>query len=422
MWMRLVLKIYNALWYLALPGVMFFLWLKGRRLAVYRKRWRERFGLERTNHEVDVWIHAVSLGEVVAATSMIQSCLEKGYRVLVTTMTPTGSEHVQRLWGEKVTHQYCPYDFSFAIQRFLSDRKPKILIIFETELWPGILSVCHAKNIPILLVNARISDRSYPRYLRTRALWKYLFGFFKGIYVQSELDQKRFLSLGAHLNILHLAGNLKFNHTPLPDKIQQWQRFLKRHSKKRLLVFGSTHPGEEALCIEAFHRLSKEFDNVMAIIAPRHPERFDAVFKLLKAQSPGARVERYSNVSLEQDIDILLVDAMGELSSLYSIAYCAFVGGSLVPIGGHNILEPIAYQVPVLAGPYMQNQKDLVRILTLHQAMIVVQSGQDLAEKMAGILRNTNERQQIIENGKAMMKQYQNCLSICMKGVNEELN
>ena len=160
----------------------------------------------------------------------------------------------------------------------------------------------------------------------------------------------------------------------------------------------------------------------MAIIAPRHPERFDAVFKLLKAQCPGARVERYSNASLEQEMDVLLVDAMGELSSLYSIAYCAFVGGSLVPIGGHNILEPIAYQVPVLAGPYMQNQKDLVRILTLHQAMIVVQSGQDLAEKMAGILRNTNERKQIIENGKAMMKQYQNCLSICMQGVKEELN
>lgn len=422
MWMRLILRIYNALWYVVLPGVMFFLWYKGRKLAAYRKRWKERFGLERTYQEVDVWIHAVSLGEVVAATSMIQACLEKGYRVLVTTMTPTGSEHVLRLWGQKVAHQYCPYDFSFAIHRFLLDRKPKLLIIFETELWPGILSTCYAKKIPILLVNARISDRSYPQYLRTRVFWQYMFGFFQGIYVQSDQDKARFLSLGARSNTLHMAGNLKFNHTPVPEKIQQWQRFLKQHSQKRLLVFGSTHPGEEVLCIEAFHQLSKEFSDVMAIIVPRHPERFDSVFKLLKAQCPGLRVARYSNRTLEQEMDVLLVDTMGELSSLYSIAYCAFVGGSLVPIGGHNILEPIVYQVPVLAGPYMQNQKDLVRILTLHQAMIGVQSGQDLAEKIAEILRDTKARQQMIENGQAMMKQYQNCLSICMQGVKEVLN
>jgi 3-deoxy-D-manno-octulosonic-acid transferase len=417
--MRLILKLYNIGWYLALPFIMMLLWLKGRRLPAYRQDWGQRFGYHLPQNKIDIWFHAVSVGEVVAATSMIAACLKQGYRIVLTTMTPTGLAQAKQIWGAQIEYQYCPYDFSYAIHGFLETRQPKALIILETELWPGMLSMVHQQNIPIFLVNARISNRSFGRYLKTKRLWQYLFGFFTAIYVQSEQDRQRFLQIGAQSNRLFLAGNLKFNQHTQAERISAWQQFKSIYPNQRVLVFGSTHAGEEALIVDIYQRLSSKFSDLMLVIVPRHPERFDEVYRLLQQQFSDAEMQRYSKWCQEHTSTLrcLLVDAMGELSSLYAIAECAFVGGSLVNIGGHNILEPIAYDVPVLAGPYMQNQQDLLRIMLEHHAIVYAKTTQDLELGLQKLLSDPMFKQEQIQNAKNMLMQYQSAVETCMNGV-----
>lgn len=416
--MGLLLFFYNIGWYFALPWVYILLLFKSLRLKSYGMGLGQRFGFYQSDEVIDIWIHAVSVGEVVAATSVIESSLNLGNRVLVTTMTPTGLEQVKRLWGKRISCQFVPYDFSFAIKRFLKDRQPKVLVIFETELWPGIIYRCFRHHIPVLLLNARLSDRSFPRYLKLRFFWKRLFQYLSGIYCQSEQDKQKFLKLGVTESILQVSGNLKFNQTILADKVKIWQDFKSYYPNKRLIVFGSTHLGEEEQCIQIIDLLSKQHADLLFVFVPRHPERFEKVYQLLQNQLPNKILARYSqwNSSLET-LDCLLVDTMGELSSLYAVAFCAVVGGSLVPVGGHNILEPLAFDVPVLTGPYMHNQKDLLRILQMHQAMIYCQSWQEVFEGINRLLIDDAFKQHLVVNAKDMLKQYQQALDISMKGI-----
>lgn len=421
--MGLLLFFYNIAWYFALPWVFLWLLCKSLSLESYRKNLSQRFGFYQSHEVIDLWIHAVSVGEVVAATSVIEACLNKGYRVLVTTMTPTGLEQVNRLWGTKVSRQFIPYDFSFAINQFLKDRKPKVFVIFETELWPGVIYRCFKRGIPVILLNARLSDRSFPRYLKIGFFWKRLFQYFTAIYCQSEQDKQKFLKLGVEDSILQVSGNLKFNQLIQANKVKIWQDFRSHYPNKRLIVFGSTHLGEEEQLIKIMNLLSKQHQDLLFVMVPRHPERFDKVFQLLENQFPQKKLVRYSqwNSSMTS-LDCLLVDSMGELSSLYAIAFCAVVGGSLVPVGGHNILEPLAFDVPVLTGPYMHNQKDLLRILQMHQAMIYCSSWQHMFEAINRLLDDEAFRQQMVTNSKAMLNQYQQALNISMQGIERTLD
>lgn len=421
--MVFLLWIYNLAWYFALPVVYALLVFKSWRLKSYGQHLGQRFGFYQSKKPIDVWVHAVSVGEVVAATPVIEACLNHGQAVLVTTMTPTGLEQVKRLWGHRVSHQYVPYDFSFAIQRFLKDRQPKVLLIFETELWPGIIYRCYKRHIPVLLMNARLSDRSFPRYLKLKFFWRRLFQFFTAIYCQSEQDKHKFQQLGVNDAILKVSGNLKFNQLIQANKVKVWQDFKSHYSDKRVIVFGSTHQGEESLCIEIIKDLYAHHQDLLFILVPRHPERFDKVYQLLEKQLPQLQLGRYSQWNHTMPpLDCLLVDGMGELASLYSIAFCAFVGGSLVPVGGHNILEPLAFDVPVLTGPYMQNQKDLLRILQINQAIIYGQSWQDLAAGIGRLLSEKQYRKTLIENAKAMLSSHQQALGISMEGITKALN
>lgn len=416
--MKPLLLIYHLIGYVLAPFVAIFLWFKGRKNQAYRQRWSERFGIYQSHQRVDIWCHAVSVGEVVAASSLIEACLRKNYRVLVTTMTPTGSEQVQRMWGDKVSHQYCPFDFHFALKRFLNDRKPKVLIIFETELWPGMIWNCVQRQIPIILANARISNRSYPRYLKMKWFWRLLLKGFNKIYVQSEQDKKRFLSIGASEHQLELAGNLKFQKaTPDPLQCQFWQDFKAHYSQRLIWVVGSTHPGEEELILKVFLDLRDLYPSLMLLIVPRHPERFEAVYQLFKQKHQA--VQALSNWCATDKLDILLVDRMGWLGSLYSIADMAFVGGSLVPIGGHNLLEPLFYGVPVWTGPFTQNQHDMVRILKQENLLEVVADSHALLESMKQYLLSSKNHQGYKQNCLDVLKQYQGSLDRHMEGIEE---
>lgn len=419
--MKLFLLIYHLIGYVVAPFVAVILWLKGKKQAAYRKRWSERFGFYQSHQPVDIWFHAVSVGEVVASSSMVLACLDKGLHVLVTTMTPTGSDQVKRLWGERVFHQYCPFDFPFALKRFLNDRQPKMLVILETELWPGMILSCQQRHIPIMLANARISNRSYPRYLKMVWFWKWLMTGLNKIYVQSEQDKERFLSIGARESQLELAGNLKFQ---VPDmsvtQCEFWKNFKINHANRLIWVVGSTHAGEEEQILQVWSILRLTYTCLLLVIVPRHPERFDAVYQLLK-QSNSGEVRRLSNGALEDNLDILLVDRMGWLSSLYSIADVAFVGGSLAPIGGHNLLEPLVFGVPVCTGPHTHNQHDLVRLLTQEGVLDVVEDTHELLKYMQEVLQEPEKQIGLEKKRLDVFKRYQGSLEKHMLGIEANL-
>lgn len=337
----MLLFFYDGLWIVLLPLLRIQLYFKAKRQPAYAQGLNQRFGTYQSHQKVDICIHAVSVGEVVAASPMVEICLKANLKVLVTTMTPTGLAQAKRLFGDKVAYQFLPYDFSYAIKRFIDDRQFKLLLIMETELWPGLLSICHQRGIPCILGNARISNRSYGRYLKTKWFWGKLLQYFKCIGVQSELDRTRFLSLGAKEKQVFLMGNLKFNQVPIDMTLLQfWQAFKAHHAKRFIWVAGSTHQGEESTLIDAYGHLKQKFPQMLLVLVPRHPARFEDVANLIA--DSGFSYQRLSQAGPTADsVDVFLLDKMGELSASYVAADLAFVGGSLVPIGGHNILEPL---------------------------------------------------------------------------------
>lgn len=421
MLVKFFLFIYDLLWYIALPFVILFLFFKGRRLPGYRKRLQERFGFYRSAEPVDIWFHAVSVGEVVAASALVEACLKSGYRVLVTTMTPTGSEQVKRMFAKKVFHQFCPYDFSFALHAFLKDRQPKLLMVFETELWPGMLARCHQHSIPVFLANARISNRSYPRYLKTVWLWKHILQFFTKIYAQSPQDILRFQALGAQAYQIELAGNLKFK-TMSQDvsQLAYWRHIKSLYPQKRFLVMGSTHSGEEEMILDIWGQLQPRYPEVILVIVPRHPERFEQVFQIMK-QRYHQGFARLSTWEIGVSVHTLLVDEMGVLCALYSIADFAFVGGSLVPVGGHNILEPLAFGVPVITGPYMYNQQDLVKILQEEQAISIAANAHDLSDILELFFVDEGIAQSFKKKSLDILSKHQGALEKHLQGIRASL-
>ncbi len=362
--------IYTALFYLLLPFILLRLLWKGRKNASYRARLNERFAWGIPNNaSVDVWVHAVSLGEVVAAKMLIEHLLLANQRVLVTTMTPTGSEQVHRLFGERVQHQYIPYDYPIALRAFFKRYQPRVGIIMETELWPNLLAVAQKQGVALFIANARISDGAFRAYQRVSWFFKPLFRCVTGVFAQSTQDAERFHALGVPHNKLSVLGNMK-SDLKISHDVSQPVRFLKQHwgETRPVVIAASTHDGEEEKILQVLNALQKALPKVVLLIAPRHPERFDLVYQL--AQSKGFKTGRRTQENgIKKETEVVVLDSMGELLGFYDLSDYAFVGGSFVPIGGHNVLEPIALEVPVFCGMFMQNSKDLCDELLRSEAI-----------------------------------------------------
>ncbi len=354
----MLLYIYTLLLYLTLPFILLRLYWKGRFLPAYRSRIHERFALNSIS-SVDVWLHAVSLGEVVAATPLIDALLAKEYRVLVTTMTPTGSQQVISRFGEKVTHQYIPYDLPWVLRQFFKKLNARVGIIMETEIWPNLICQASIAKLSLVLVNARISDKAFRYYQRVGFFFKPILANFKAILTQSEQDTMRFRALGAPAERVHALGNIKFDLNITVPNEKQFQAFKNSWGQQRpVLIAASTHDDEENQLLNALSRLKDAIPDFILLIAPRHPERFKTVYDL--CQHHGLKTGLRSQPStINLETDVLVVDSLGELLGFYQVSDYAFVGGSLVPVGGHNVLEPIAMQVPVFCGPFMQNSKTI---------------------------------------------------------------
>lgn len=400
--MRLV---YSFLIYLLTPYLWLRLWWKGRSLPAYRHRILERFVLNRRAPvEVDIWIHAVSLGEVIAAIPLIDALLDKQRSILITTMTPTGAERVQTRFGSKVIHQYVPYDLPDVTKRFFKKNKIRIGLIVETELWPNLIHYAHKEKISLFLINARLSEQSYQGYKRVNMLFKPVLNQFNTIWAQSEDDAKRFKLLGADEARVCVLGNMKFDLQTQHISRDIFLKLKERWGNERVVVMiASSHENEEQLVLSRLKKLQAGVANMVLLIAPRHPERFQKVYQLSLQLGFNTGL-RSQEDSLNKGNEVVILDCLGELLGFYQISNYAFVGGSLVPIGGHNVLEPIAMKIPVLSGMHVHNFKAVCRDLQEAQAIELVENADALIERIITMHQDENRKNNLVANATTVLE------------------
>lgn len=359
-------SLYTLLLYLATPVVLLYLFLRGLRSSDYLNRWSERFGrFDPPERKGGIVMHAVSMGEVNAAAMLVQELLRRypGEPLCLTTLTPTGSVRVRELFGDRVFHVYVPLDLPGAVHRFLDRVEPRLLVIMETEIWPNLYHQASARGIPILIANARISERSVGAYRRLRRLTGAALRKVSRIGAQSPQDRQRLLEIGAREPQITVTGNMKFDARMPPSLIEEGEAIrLAWGTQRRVLVAGSTHEGDERALLAALNGLLPTFPDALLVLVPRHPERFARAAQL--ARQAGLTVTlRSDSLNCPAQTQCYVVDAMGELLRFYAACDVAFVGGSLEPIGGHNALEPAALSRPVLFGPHTANFAEVSRQL-----------------------------------------------------------
>ena len=409
--------LYTFLLYLLTPLVLLRLAWRGLRARDYWRRWPERFGsIKPPLGEQVIWIHAVSVGEVQAAEPVVRALLgsRPEYSLLVTTVTPTGSARVIALFGQKVAHVYAPYDLPGVVSRFFDRVRPRLAIVMETELWPNLFHACQQRAIPLLLVNARLSARSVAGYSRVRGLAGDTLAAVTEIAAQGETDAGRFVSLGARPAAITVTGNLKFEQR-IPPSLLERAEVLRRDwgVGRPVWIASSTHEGEDELLLDVFRQLRKQFADCLLVLVPRHPERFVSVAALCR-QRGYHTVLRSEHVRCTAETAVYVGDTMGELPLLYAASDVAFVGGSLVPHGGHNLLEPAALGMPVVTGQHVFNFTEICELLINAGAVVKVADTDELLQTVARWLGDANERHRVGQLGRQVVEKNRGAIQAVM--------
>jgi 3-deoxy-D-manno-octulosonic-acid transferase len=390
--------------YLAAPVISaVFLW-RGLRDRGYWRNFGERFGLGAPAAPHGVWIHAVSVGEVQACAPLV-GVLRQRYPDLpltVTAVTPTGAARARALFGGAAQVRYVPFDLPGAVRRFFARVQPRLAVIVETELWPNLYRECGRRRVPLVLASARLSARSVGRYRRLGALFRDTLSQAAVVAAQGTGDAERFQALGADPASTHVTGNLKFDFELPPQTVERGARLREQYAPARALwVAGSTHGGEEQTLLEAQRRVRALHPEALLVLAPRHPQRFAEVAALLHQGGVSFVRRSQGAAAAAHTCEVLLLDSLGELLDFYAAADVAFVGGSLVPIGGHNLLEPAALGVPILTGPYNSNSEEIARLLIASGAAEVVRDAATLGARIGTLLANPEARVRIGAQGRA---------------------
>jgi 3-deoxy-D-manno-octulosonic-acid transferase len=405
----MIRRLYTLLIYCAAPFATALVLWRGLRDRSYWQALSERFGWgRRMSSSPTIWLHAVSLGEMSAAAPLVLA-LRSRYPetpLVLTTATPTGRARAKGLFGEAVDVRFLPYDTPGAVARFLDLIRPRLAVIMETELWPNLFKECEHRGVPLVLASARLSAKSVSRYRRLGSLFRGIFSATSLIAAQTPKDAERFVAIGAQSARTRVIGNIKFD-MELSEGVADRGRALRASFGARpIWIAGSTHAGEEEQVLAAHEELragrvgganrtgGASQADALLLLVPRHPDRFRAVAELLRGRGL-AFTTRSSGIAPDAATPVLLVDSVGELAALYASADVAFVGGSLVPIGGHNLLEPAALGVPVLTGPHHSNSQDVARLLLEQGAALQVAGAQELAAALARLLADPEERQRI---------------------------
>ena len=385
--------VYNLLIYVAAPIALLSNVWRGVRDPAYRERLGERFGFTSARAKRSVWVHAVSVGEVQAAASLIRELVKRHpcQSVIVTTGTPTGAHRVQALFGTSVRHVYLPYDTPGSVRRFLHRIDPQIAVVMETEVWPNLFRECSRRNIPLVIASARLSQKSVRGYRWLASLFKEALAKDIQIAAQTEGDAQRFIGVGANPANTQVVGNIKFDLQLSADVRAHGRELRAQFANRPVWVAGSTHAVEEDMVLDAHLELRRSHPDALLVMVPRHPQRFDEVKANLRTHSIDF-IARSTQAPVGA-ASVLLVDTLGELMSFYAAADVAFVGGSLVPIGGHNLLEPAALAVPLVTGPHNFNSPEVARTLIERGAAVEVKTGADLAAVVRKLFDDPDRRQ-----------------------------
>ncbi|HTR01004.1 MAG TPA: lipid IV(A) 3-deoxy-D-manno-octulosonic acid transferase [Candidatus Acidoferrum sp.] len=387
--------LYSLLTLLALPLIFVRLWWRGRRNPAYRLRWRERLGGYVTPplSQSCVVFHAVSVGEVHAAVPLVESFLRQHPQqsVVITTTTPTGSARVNELFGTRVHHVYLPYDLPWCLNGFFRQFRPALLVLLETELWPNLLARCERERCPMLLVNARLSAKSFASYQRIAGLTRDMLQRLAAVSAQATADGERFVQLGLPRARLAINGSLKFDVSVQQDKIAQAQSWKSQWQGRPVWIAASTREGEDELVLQAHRQLLKQLPSALLVLVPRHPERFGLAVELAKQRGLSV-VQRSSGIGVTPATQVLVGDTMGDMHLYYPLADVAFVGGSLVPTGCQNVIEAAALGLPVVTGPSLYNFQAASDALREAGAMQVVMDAGELAAKLAELLLQPQRR------------------------------
>lgn len=399
--------LYNLLTYLLLIPFACYWLVRGIGNRSYLDRLSQRFGFGFPSLDECIWVHAVSVGEVLAAVPLVQALTDRfpEQKILITTVTPTGAARAAALFGENVSHCYIPFEFPNAINGFFRSVNPRAAMIMETEIWPNLYRGCGLRDIPLILVSARISPRSLPGYRRLLPLIRETLSHGIIIAAQSQADADRFLELGASPVRTTVTGNIKFDVHPDPEVARNGEQLREAlFGSRPIWMAASTHDGEEQLVLDAHRALLAKHPDLLLLLVPRHPERFNAVRELLQRQAFNV-VDRTQKIPCDASTQVFLVDTMGEVPLFYASSDIAFVGGSLVPIGGHNLLEPAVQGLPIISGPHLFNAQDVADKMVELGACRIVSDSDELADVVAGFIDDPAAAERAGTNGLMALEQ-----------------
>lgn len=407
--------IYDICWFLALPFILVFALTRSMRGKRRREGVRERLGFlppKKTAPLADgpIWVHAVSVGETIAVKPLLAALKERfpHKKIVLSHVTETGRGVADEV-AEADLCLYFPFDLPCAVKSVLENVKPSLIVIVETEIWPNFLKTARRMDIPAVLVNGRISDRSFARYMKFGWVFKRVLGDFAAICAQSAEDARRLTAIGAPAAIVHETGNLKYDipvTSVTPERGAGLREKYGIPSGALVITAGSTHNGEEGLLINAYRQLLAERNDLFMVVVPRHPERVGGVVELLRSEGLrfALRSELDGEVSPFRAGEVLLVDTIGELMEFYALSDVVFVGGSLVPVGGHNALEPVSLGKPVIFGQYMHNFREISELLMACGAALGVQDGEELVAALRTLIADGERRAEAAGNGSRFLE------------------
>ena len=405
--------LYSFLFFLLVPVILLRLVWRGNKAPAYRYRWAERFAIYNKTFVKDViWFHAVSVGEAEALFPLVKQIQHQfpDVKLLITTTTPTGSDRIKTVMPS-VEHVYLPYDIPFVVNRFMECFRPKLAVIMETEIWPNLFASCGKNEIPLYVINARLSEKSANGYKKFPGLIASALANVKLIAAQTDSDTGRFVAIGAAVEKVKTMGNIKYDLEITDELILRGLNFKADYFAGRFVwLIASTHKDEEIIFFEIYKDLKKRIPELLLAIAPRHPERFHEGKKLCEKEG-WSFVMRASDDLCCQSTDVYIVDSIGELKMFYVAADVAFVGGSMVPVGGHNILEAAAVGTPVIFGPFMANFKDIAEGVLRQKAAIQCHDKSEITATIIALYEDSVFRQVLADRAKEFVLQNQGAIA-----------
>ncbi|MGM0954030.1 MAG: lipid IV(A) 3-deoxy-D-manno-octulosonic acid transferase [Pseudomonadota bacterium] len=413
--------LYSQLMRLLVPFVLARFWWQGRHAPALRQNLGQRLGLVQRYSQPVIWVHTASVGEAIAAGPMVRRLLVRKLdaRVLITAMTDTGLAQARKMFGDDVDYSYVPLDTPGSVRRFLRRVNPKVAVILETEIWPNMITQCYRKNVPVFLINARLSERSARGYERVRGLARPIMQKITWIAAQAENDAERFRRIGVAPSSVEVTGSVKFD-VDITDAVRSDAQQCRRELGARpVWVAGSTHSGEDEQLLDAHRLVLAQHPQALLVIVPRHPDRFDSVAELVEKNgfTMARRLLRQAPVHAQ----VYLGDTMGELMMLYGAGDMAFVGGSLIERGGHNPLEPAAWGIPVLSGPHVFNFETVYEHLRSGGGVAMIQNSEELGLAVARLMAIQEERQALGERALAVVNKNRGALDKVVEGIVERL-